>query len=173
MLTNPHALLTTLTMQGQWVKGQYHGRGKYSWPDGRSYEGDWEENKMHGQGVYTDINGHRWVDGQGPMLAQHMHPASRPGGPWSSVLDQATVALSQSRRVCGRLVGTSAAQTQARNSRDRLYISPLDIPLTGTPHMPAAGGRGSSSMGRALGSRTSSESRCPAQNSTTSKLATS
>jgi hypothetical protein len=47
--------------QGQWVKGQYHGRGKYSWPDGRSYEGEWQENKMHGQGVYTDINGHRWV----------------------------------------------------------------------------------------------------------------
>lgn len=49
-------------MQGEWLKGQYHGQGVYTWPDGRKYEGAWEENKMHGQGTYTDINGHRSVN---------------------------------------------------------------------------------------------------------------
>lgn len=55
-------------MQGDWVNGQYHGKGKYEWADGRCYEGDWEENRMHGQGVFTDINGHRWVVVGGELM---------------------------------------------------------------------------------------------------------
>lgn len=34
----------------------YH-LGKYSWPDGRSYDGMWFRNKMHGKGKFVWPNG--------------------------------------------------------------------------------------------------------------------
>lgn len=35
-----------------------HGKGLYTWLDGRKYEGDYENDKKHGLGVYT------WADGR-------------------------------------------------------------------------------------------------------------
>ena len=35
-----------------------HGRGKYTWPDGRVYEGDYLNDQRHGNGVFT------WPDGR-------------------------------------------------------------------------------------------------------------
>jgi hypothetical protein len=33
-----------------------HGKGKYTWKDGRFFEGEYLNDKKHGQGLY------RWVD---------------------------------------------------------------------------------------------------------------
>ncbi len=35
-----------------------HGKGIYSWPDGRSYNGEYENDRKSGFGVYT------WADGR-------------------------------------------------------------------------------------------------------------
>ena len=35
-----------------------HGRGVYTWKDGRKYEGDYQYDKKHGFGKYT------WADGR-------------------------------------------------------------------------------------------------------------
>jgi len=33
-----------------------HGKGLYTWPDGRSHEGEFLEDKKHGKGVYSWYN---------------------------------------------------------------------------------------------------------------------
>lgn len=35
-----------------------HGKGVYTWPDGRKYEGDYKYDKKSGRGVYY------WADGR-------------------------------------------------------------------------------------------------------------
>ena len=35
-----------------------HGKGIYTWPDGRKYEGEYKDDKKDGEGVYT------WPDGK-------------------------------------------------------------------------------------------------------------
>jgi hypothetical protein len=35
-----------------------HGRGIFTWPDGRKYEGEYYNDKKHGVGTYT------WADGK-------------------------------------------------------------------------------------------------------------
>lgn len=35
-----------------------HGKGKYTWPDGRSYDGEYVNDKKEGKGIYT------WADGR-------------------------------------------------------------------------------------------------------------
>jgi hypothetical protein len=32
---------------------EMHGKGKFTWPDGRSYIGEYCEDKKHGYGVFT------------------------------------------------------------------------------------------------------------------------
>lgn len=38
-----------------------HGKGIYSWPDGRKYDGDYKEDKKHGVGTYTWTDGKRYI----------------------------------------------------------------------------------------------------------------
>ena len=33
-----------------------HGRGVYTWKDGRKYEGEYENDKKHGYGIYSWVN---------------------------------------------------------------------------------------------------------------------
>ena len=33
---------------GEFTMGKQHGRGKFSWPDGESYEGEWKNGLFHG-----------------------------------------------------------------------------------------------------------------------------
>lgn len=40
------------TYKGSWLKGQLHGFGKLSWPDGRKYTGRFKNNLQHGEGEY-------------------------------------------------------------------------------------------------------------------------
>lgn len=35
-----------------------HGKGVYTWNDGRNYEGEYQYDKKHGHGIYT------WADGR-------------------------------------------------------------------------------------------------------------
>ena len=35
-----------------------HGKGKYTWPDGRIYDGEYVNDKKEGEGVYS------WSDGR-------------------------------------------------------------------------------------------------------------
>lgn len=47
-----------------------HGKGLYTWKDGRRYEGEYLHDKKHGQGVYTWADGRRY-DGQWAYGKQH------------------------------------------------------------------------------------------------------
>ena len=38
-----------------------HGKGVYSWKDGRKYEGDYNQDKKEGFGIYTWANGRKYV----------------------------------------------------------------------------------------------------------------
>lgn len=40
------------TYKGSWLKGQLHGCGKLTWPDGRKYTGRFKNNLQHGEGEY-------------------------------------------------------------------------------------------------------------------------
>ena len=40
------------------MNSNLHGKGIYSWPDGRQYEGDFVDDKKQGYGSYT------WADGK-------------------------------------------------------------------------------------------------------------
>jgi Uncharacterized protein conserved in bacteria len=47
-----------------------HGKGVYTWKDGRRYEGEYQHDKKHGHGVYT------WADGRkydGPWAYGKQH----------------------------------------------------------------------------------------------------
>ncbi len=47
-----------------------HGRGVYTWKDGRRYEGEYQHDKKHGHGIYT------WADGRkydGPWAHGKLH----------------------------------------------------------------------------------------------------
>lgn len=37
-----------------------HGKGVYTWKDGRKYDGDYQFDKKHGYGVYTWADGRRY-----------------------------------------------------------------------------------------------------------------
>lgn len=43
---------------GEFDNNNIHGKGTYSWADGREYVGDWKNNKMDGNGVFV------WADGR-------------------------------------------------------------------------------------------------------------
>ncbi len=38
-----------------------HGRGEYTWRDGRRYEGEYQSDKKHGFGSYTWADGRKYV----------------------------------------------------------------------------------------------------------------
>jgi len=40
------------------VNNKMHGKGVFSWADGRKYEGDYFDDKKQGQGIFT------WPDGR-------------------------------------------------------------------------------------------------------------
>ena len=42
---------------GEWKDGLRHGKGKFTWNNGDTYDGSWVEDKRHGQGTYV------WHDG--------------------------------------------------------------------------------------------------------------
>lgn len=43
---------------GSWKENKLHGRGRYTWEDGRSYEGQYVDDKKEGFGIYV------WPDGR-------------------------------------------------------------------------------------------------------------
>jgi hypothetical protein len=53
---------------GEWKEGKQEGHGVHTWPDGRKYDGEWKEGKLDGRGVLTLPNGARydgeWKDGK-------------------------------------------------------------------------------------------------------------
>ena len=40
-----------------------HGKGVYSWPDGRKYDGEYQDDMKHGLGTYTWPDGKKYVGG--------------------------------------------------------------------------------------------------------------
>tara|TARA_B110001450_G_C17400532_1_gene391481 strand:+ start:494 stop:643 length:150 start_codon:yes stop_codon:yes gene_type:complete len=44
-----------------------HGKGLYTWRNGKQYDGNWENGKQHGEGLFTTSTGQIrkgiWVDG--------------------------------------------------------------------------------------------------------------
>lgn len=46
--------------EGDWVDGRFHGQGTYVWPSGAMYSGEWHSGKMHGSGVFVAPNGSRF-----------------------------------------------------------------------------------------------------------------
>lgn len=53
---------------GNFKKGLMHGKGVYSWPDGKKYDGEFFNDKKHGQGSFEWENGDKytgqWKDGK-------------------------------------------------------------------------------------------------------------
>lgn len=51
-----------------YIADQKHGRGQFTWPDGRKFIGNWVEGKQQGYGVYYLPNHPPqygvWVDGK-------------------------------------------------------------------------------------------------------------
>jgi hypothetical protein len=45
------------TYEGEWSGGEMHGRGKYIYDDGETYEGDWIEGEKNGRGKFVYANG--------------------------------------------------------------------------------------------------------------------
>jgi hypothetical protein len=43
---------------GEWLNNKMHGKGVFTWSDGRKYEGDYHDDKKSGYGVFT------WPDGR-------------------------------------------------------------------------------------------------------------
>ena len=54
--------------EGEYVNDKKHGFGVYTYPDGRSYKGEWANGKQHGEGVFITPQGAQkrgvWVDGK-------------------------------------------------------------------------------------------------------------
>ena len=54
--------------EGNYYKDKKHGFGIYKWVDGRIYEGMWMDGKQHGKGKYILPDGSfkigRWADGK-------------------------------------------------------------------------------------------------------------
>ena len=48
-----------------------HGRGVYTWKDGRKYEGEYLHDKKHGHGVYSWADGRKY-DGEWAHGRQHV-----------------------------------------------------------------------------------------------------
>jgi hypothetical protein len=48
--------------EGFWLNNTMHGRGVYTWKDGRKYDGEYDRDKKHGYGQYI------WNDGRGWSL---------------------------------------------------------------------------------------------------------
>ena len=42
---------------GNWKSDCMEGKGKYEWPDGRTYEGMMKNGEFHGYGVHIDSKG--------------------------------------------------------------------------------------------------------------------
>ena len=55
-----------------------HGKGVYSWKDGRKFEGEYQFDKKHGYGCYRWSDGRKYIgewkngmrDGQGKMISR-------------------------------------------------------------------------------------------------------
>jgi hypothetical protein len=42
--------------EGEWLIGNFHGRGIYTWADGDRFEGDYLNGQRHGRGIMTYAN---------------------------------------------------------------------------------------------------------------------
>ena len=50
----------THTYEGEFFRGQLHGRGTFTWPSGERYEGEYREGKKNGRGIFTWSSGNRY-----------------------------------------------------------------------------------------------------------------
>ena len=55
--------------EGDYLNDRKHGFGSYVWADGRQYVGEWLNGKQHGEGKYKQANGQGfktgvWQDGK-------------------------------------------------------------------------------------------------------------
>ncbi len=46
---------------GEFLNGERHGQGSYTWPGGDRYVGEFRNQKFHGQGTFTFANGDRYA----------------------------------------------------------------------------------------------------------------
>lgn len=54
--------------EGEYSMDQKHGKGVYQWADGRVYAGEWANGKQNGKGIYIMPDGTQrqgvWLDGK-------------------------------------------------------------------------------------------------------------
>jgi len=48
-------------LEGEWLNGNLHGQGMYTYANGDKYVGEYKDGKRHGQGTYTHANGDKYV----------------------------------------------------------------------------------------------------------------
>jgi hypothetical protein len=41
---------------GEYLNDKKHGRGVFTWKDGRKYDGEWKEGKQNGKGRYYNAD---------------------------------------------------------------------------------------------------------------------
>ena len=46
---------------GEFLDGEFHGKGAYYWPDGERYEGEFRRGEFHGNGEWTMADGERYI----------------------------------------------------------------------------------------------------------------
>ena len=51
------------TYKGNFLAGQFSGKGRLDYLDASWYEGSWKDSKMHGKGKYQDSTGEKIYEG--------------------------------------------------------------------------------------------------------------
>ena len=59
------------TYTGDYVRGEFHGRGEFSCCDGRSYNGCWDRGKKHGEGVQVFLKEHETGDSRRNFIGKN------------------------------------------------------------------------------------------------------
>ncbi len=95
------------SFEGEWEDGKYNGSGTYSWPSGAVYSGEWCKGKMHGNGLLMT------ADGQQYSGRFHNDAFVNAHGEWVSPNVNPSAPGSQGNDSGGSKTGTASAGEQS------------------------------------------------------------
>ncbi len=69
--------------EGEYLYDKKHGRGLYTWADGRKYDGEWAHGRQHGKGKYVMPDGTArvgiWEEGKRTEWLDEVEDLTRSG----------------------------------------------------------------------------------------------